>query len=139
MRVMKSLPFFKAPARFIVFKRWDKLQAADEPVAAIFLATPDVLSGLFTLSNYDREDVNGAFTPFGAGCATIVYYPYLEKNTAQPRAVIGMLDVSARPCVHPGTLSFAVPMARLHQMTGNMEESFLITPSWRKVRRRIVQ
>jgi hypothetical protein len=137
-KVMKSMPFFKAPSRFIVFKRWDKLQAADEPAVAIFLATPDVLSGLFTLSNYDREDVNGAFTPFGAGCATIVQYPYLEKNTAQPRAVIGMLDVSARPCVHTSTVSFAVPMARLQQMIGNMEESFLITPSWRKVSKRIV-
>jgi uncharacterized protein (DUF169 family) len=137
-KVMKAMPSFKAPAPFIVFKRWDKLQATDEPVVAILLASPDVLSGLFTLANYDREDVNGVFTPFGAGCATIVQYPYLERNAVQPRAVIGMLDVSARPCVHTNTLSFAVPMTRLQEMIGNMEESFLITPSWHTVSKRIV-
>jgi uncharacterized protein (DUF169 family) len=137
-KVMQAMPAFKAPSRFIVFKRWDKLQKGDEPVVAIFPATPDVLSGLFTLANYDREDVNGAFSPFGAGCATIVQYPYIEKSTASPRAVIGMLDVSARPCVHANTVTFAVPMTRLQQMIANMDESFLITSSWKKVSRRIV-
>jgi len=138
LKVMKTMPVLKAPSRFIVFKRWDKLVATDEPVVAIFLTTPDVLSGLFTLANYDRDDLNGAFTPFGAGCSTIVQYPYMERNAPQPRAVIGMLDVSARPCVHANAMSFAVPMARLQQMIANMEESFLITTSWRKVSRRIV-
>jgi Uncharacterised ArCR, COG2043 len=138
LKLMKTLPVMKAPSRFIVFKRWDKLQATDEPVVAIFLASPDTLSGLFTLANYDREDLNGVFTPFGAGCSTIVQYPYMEKNAVQPRAVIGMLDVSARPCVHANAVSFAVPMVRLQQMIANVEESFLITSSWRKVSRRIV-
>jgi len=137
-RLMKSLPIFKAPSRFIVFKRWDKLQATDEPLVVIFLASPDTLSGLFTLVNYDREDLNGAISPFGAGCSTIVQYPYMERKVAQPRAIIGMLDVSARPCVHANAISFAVPMVRLEQMFANMEESFLITSSWRKVSRRIV-
>jgi hypothetical protein len=138
LKLMKKLPVIEAPSRFIVFKRWDKLQAADEPVVAIFMASPDTLSGLFTLANYDREDLNGVFTPFGAGCSTIVQYPYMERNADQPRAVIGMLDVSARPCVHANVVSFAVPMVRLEQMLANVEESFLITSSWRKVSRRIV-
>jgi hypothetical protein len=138
INIMKLLPLFKAPSKYIVFKRWDRLAAEDEPVVVIFLANPDVVSGLFTLANYDREDVNGVFVPFGAGCGTIVQYPYLEKDATQPRAVIGMLDVSARPCVHANALSFAVPMTRFRQMVDNMEESFLITPSWRKVSRRIV-
>ena len=138
LNLMKNMPFIKAPSRFIVFKRWDKIQATDEPVVAIFLASPDTLSGLFTLANYDREDLNGAISPFGAGCSTIVHYPYMERNAVKPRAVIGMLDVSARPCVHANAVSFAVPMARLEQMIANAEESFLTTSSWRKVSRRIV-
>ena len=112
IKVMQSLPSFKAPARYIVFKRWDKLAPEDEPAVVIFLVGPDVLSGLFTLANYDRDDVSGVVSPFGAGCATIVQYPYLEKDAAQPRAVIGMLDVSARPCVHTNTLSFSLPMGK---------------------------
>jgi hypothetical protein len=48
-----------------------------------------------------------------------------------------MFDVSARPFVPAGTLSFAVPIKKFLTMVANMEESFLITQSWDKVRRRI--
>jgi hypothetical protein len=48
-----------------------------------------------------------------------------------------MFDVSARPCVPTDVLTFSVPMKRFIRMVGNMEESFLITNSWRKVLKRI--
>jgi hypothetical protein len=48
-----------------------------------------------------------------------------------------MFDVSARPHVPPNVLSFAIPMAKFTHMVNNMEESFLITRSWQKVRERI--
>jgi COG2043 family uncharacterized protein len=131
-------PRFKAPAKFIVFKRWDALEASDDPEVAIFFARPDVLSGLFTLANFDECEPNGVFAPFAAGCGTIVQYPYLEKALDRPRAVLGMFDVSARPFVPGDVLSFAVPMNKLAHMIENMEESFLITPSWGKVRSRLI-
>ena len=64
-------------------------------------------------------------------------YPYLEKGSARSKAVIGMLDVSARPCVPKETLTFAVPMNKFIRMVHNMEESFLITRSWEKVKKRM--
>jgi hypothetical protein len=96
-----------------------------------------VLSGLFTLANYDEADPNGVICPFGAGCSTIVQYPHFEGMSDHPRGVIGMLDVSARPCVPANVITFAVPMKKLVGMVSNMEESFLITGSWGKVKRRI--
>ena len=48
-----------------------------------------------------------------------------------------MFDVSARPFVPAGVLTFAAPMAKFARMVDNMEESFLITDSWAQVRRRI--
>jgi hypothetical protein len=48
-----------------------------------------------------------------------------------------MFDISARPCVPRETLTFAVPMNKFISMIGNMEESFLITHSWDKVKKRI--
>jgi uncharacterized protein (DUF169 family) len=135
--VMKSMPSFTAPGRFIVFKRWDMLDTADEPAIVIFFAKPDVLSGLFTLANYDEAMQNGVIAPFGAGCSSIVMYPYLERDSQRPRAVLGMFDVSARPFVPREMLTFAVPMNKFERMIANMEESFLITPSWDKVRKRI--
>jgi uncharacterized protein (DUF169 family) len=135
--MLKITPKFKAPARFIVFKRFDALEEGDNPEAVIFFAQPDVLSGLFTLANFDETEPNGVFCPFSAGCGSIVQYPYLEKQSARPRAVIGMFDVSARPYVPKETLTFAVPMNKFVRMIDNMEECFLITRSWDKVKKRI--
>ncbi|MHC4425799.1 MAG: DUF169 domain-containing protein [Planctomycetota bacterium] len=134
---MERAPKFEAPGRFIVFKRWDMLEEPEEPDVVIFLARPDVLSGLFTLANFDAVELNGVFSPFAAGCGSIVQYPYLEKKSDCPKGVLGMFDVSARPFVPADVLSFSVPMKKFTTMVENIEESFLITRSWSKVNKRI--
>jgi hypothetical protein len=132
-------PTLQAPAKSIVFKRWDLLEEADEPAVVIFFAEPDVLSGLFTLANFDIATPDGVWAPFGAGCASTIQYPYLEKDADMPRAVLGLFDVSARPFVSSDTLTFSVPMNRFEQMIDNVEESFLTTESWNRIRTRIAQ
>ena len=133
----KHSPTFKAPSRYIVFKRWDMLTEEDNPEVVIFFARPDVLAGLYTLANYDNADLNGAVAPWGSGCSSIVQNPYFEKDSPNPRAIIGMFDVSARPFVARDELSFSVPMKKFTAMAANMEESFLITGSWKLVQKRM--
>ena len=137
MELMKNQKTLPINGQNIVFKRWDNLTENDCPDVVIFFARPDVLSGLFTLANFDQTDPNGTITPFGAGCGTIVYYPYLESLTERQRAVIGMFDPSARPCVGEDILTFAIPMKRFEKIIGFMEESFLVTETWTTVRKRI--
>jgi len=134
---LENHPVFEAPGRSILFKRWDQLDEEDDPAVAIFFAPPDVLSGLFTLANFDEVDPQAVIAPFGSGCSSIVYQPYLELEAERPRAVLGMFDVSARPCVPGGTLTLAVPWPKFVRMVQHMDESFLITDSWRKVRSRL--
>jgi len=128
---------FKAPARYIIFKRWDKLEPSDKPEVVIFFARPDVLSGLFTLAGFDVSQPYGVIAPFSSGCGAIVQNPYLEKDSSEPRGIIGMFDVSARPYVRSDELTFAAPMNKFETMIENMEESFLITESWKMVQKRI--
>jgi uncharacterized protein (DUF169 family) len=135
--IMEKVPQFDAPGKYIIFKRWDMLQEADEPDVVIFFAPSDVLSGLFTLANYDEAELNGVISPFSAGCGSIVQYPYVEKESEHPRGVLGMFDISARPFVSGDVLSFSVPLKKFTVMIENMEESFLITQSWGKIQRRI--
>ena len=135
--MMRKVPKFEAPGSFIVFKRWDMLDESDEPDVVVFFVRPDILSGLFTLANFDVGELNGVFCPFSAGCGSIVQYPYLEKESDRPRAVAGMFDVSARPFVPEDILSFSVPMNKFVTMVENVNESFLITPSWGKIQKRI--
>jgi hypothetical protein len=61
---VKNWPLFEAPAKFVVFKRWDRLTESDEAEVVIFFGEPDVLSGLFTLANFDEVEPNGVFCAF---------------------------------------------------------------------------
>jgi uncharacterized protein (DUF169 family) len=135
--IIKNWPSLKASAPYITFKRWDNLEEEDKPEVVVFFAQPDALSGLFTLFNYDQSDPEGVITPMSSGCASIISYPLIEKNSARPRAVIGMFDPSARPMVAKDVLSFAVPLTGLENMLNNIEESFLITHTWQVLQKRI--
>lgn len=131
---IETLP---AKGRYSIFKRWDLLSESDDPEVVIFFAKADVLSGLFTLANFDEAGENGVIAPFGAGCGSIVYLPYRESKKDEPKCVLGMFDVSARPGVEMDVLSFSVPIKRFEVMVDNMDRSFLTTEAWAKVRKRI--
>jgi hypothetical protein len=73
------------------------------------------MSGLFTRSNFDQHEPNGTFAPFRSGCGSSIYYPYRESLSERQRAVIGMFDPSARPCVAENILTFAIPVKQLNK------------------------
>jgi len=131
-----SLP---AEGRCYTFKRWDMLTAEDNPDVVIFFARPEVLSALFTLASFDQSDPDGVICPFGSGCSSIIHYPRLEQKRDTPRAVLGMFDPSARPCVPVDMLTFAVPMKKFEKMIENMGGSFLITKTWEKQKAKIAK
>jgi hypothetical protein len=134
---LKNHPPFEAPGQYLVFKRWDMLRSDEQPVVVIFFASSDVLSGLFTLANFDHSDPFAVIAPMGAGCASIINYPMEESRQLSPRCVLGMFDVSARPHVPENILTFSIPIKRFEQMVENMGESFLITDSWQAIKKRI--
>jgi uncharacterized protein (DUF169 family) len=134
---LANAPVVESRGKNMVFKRWDNLIEDDHPEVVIFFATPDVLSALYTLSNFDRKDLNGVIAPFGAGCATIIQYPLMEAGTEHPRSVMGMFDISARPYVPENVITMAIPFGRFQTIVAFMEESFLITESWGMVKKRI--
>lgn len=118
---MKFYQPFQAPAKYAVFKRWDKLEPSDEPMVVIFVEKPDVIAALFTLANYDHPNLNGAIAPFGSGCSSIVYNPMRELQSENPRAVLGMFDISARPYIPPETLTIAIPWTKFVRMVDSTE------------------
>jgi len=136
-KIYEQMPVYKAPGRFIVFKRWDNISEHDEPEVVIFFTEPDVLSGLFTLYRFDEIDRDIVYAPFGSGCSTIVQFPYLEKDVDHPRAVIGMFDPSARPYVPRNVVTFSFPVKKLVSMIENMDESYLITKTWETIQKRM--
>jgi hypothetical protein len=132
-----NLPKLPTKGEHVIFKRWDHLNEKDDPDAVIFFATPDVLSGLFTLTCFDSTAEDAVIAPFGAGCTNLIYYPYREQLNGRGRAVIGLMDPSARKCAKADLVTFAIPITKFMAMIDQMEESFLITDTWKIIQKRI--
>jgi uncharacterized protein (DUF169 family) len=127
-----------APATYCVFKPIEAFQQGNtKPDVVALFVSPDILSGLFTLTNYALETTEAVYSPFGSGCSTILTYPLREAEKESPRAVVGMFDVSARSMVEKETLSFAMPYSVFLKLLENVSGSFLQTESWKKVLQRI--
>ncbi len=136
-RYVENMPVPPAEGRYLVFKRWDRLEEDEHPAAAVFLGNPHTISGLFTLANFRTLDQLAVITPFCSGCGSIISYPLAERERKEPRGVIGMFDVSARPFINDNVLSFSAPIGKILEMLEDMDESFLTTDSWKRVSRRI--
>jgi len=132
-----NLPKLPTNGDHLIFKRWDYLEEHDQPAAAIFFATPDVLSGLYTLAIFDSTAEDAVIVPFGAGCTNLVYYPYREEHNGKSRAVIGLMDPSARKCAKSDLVTFSIPITKFLAMIDQMEESFLVTDTWKVIQGRI--
>jgi len=126
-----------APASYCVFKPIEQFQGEIKPEVVVFFVTPDILSGLFTLTNYSLETTDAVYTPFGSGCSAILTYPLKEVEKEKPRAILGMFDVSARPMVEKDVLTLAMPYSIFLKLLENVSDSFLQTESWKKVLQRI--
>ena len=126
-----------APATYCVFQSIEQFQKERKPEVVVFFVPPDILAGLFTLTNYALESTDGVYTPFGSGCSTILTHPLKEAEKEQPRAILGMFDVSARPMVERDILTLAMPYSIFLKLLENVSGSFLETESWKRVLQRI--
>jgi len=127
----------QAPGKYLVFKRWDTLEEPDEPQVVFFFGNPNVIAGLHGLANFDMMTPYGVIAPFGTGCDSIVGFPMHELESEQPKAVLGALDPSVRIRFKPHILTFSAPWPKFLSMLKNMDESFLVTNSWSKVKSRL--
>jgi len=132
-KFVDALPMTEVPATYVVYKPLDQLTEEETPEVVVFLANVEQLSALSVLANYERGTGQSVIIPFGAGCHTIGIMPYAEAKSAEPRAIIGLTDISARRHVAKDILSFAVPFPMFLQMEENVEGSFLNKEVWKNL------
>ncbi|MCD8182838.1 MAG: GNAT family N-acetyltransferase [Bacteroides sp.] len=128
----------KATKNYLHFARIDQVASFDEAEGLLFLATPDVLSGLATWAYFDNNAPDAVATPFGSGCCSVVTQTVIENRNQGRRTFLGFLDPSVRPHFEPDLLSFTIPMSRFKEMYHTMRESCLFdTHAWGKIKERI--
>lgn len=127
-----------APAPWLNFARIDSLSSFSGVEGLLFLATPDILSGLAAWAYFDNNDPSAVSAPFGSGCSATLTAALAENRRGGRRAFIGLFDPSVRKHLPAGVLGFAVPMSRFREMCAAMRSTCLFgTPAWSAIRARI--
>jgi hypothetical protein len=137
-KFLACLPLAEVPNRYVVLKPLRETDLDRDNVRSItFLVNPDQLSALAILANYDGQDNENVVMPFAAGCQSMGIFTYRENGKPNPRAVVGLIDLSARQNVRrqlgKDLLSFSVTAAMFRRMEANVEGSFLERPLWKSL------
>lgn len=128
----------RAVNQYLHFARIDKVETFEKPEGILFLATPDMLSGLTTWAYFDNNKDDAVASLFGSGCSTVVTQTILENRKDGQRTFIGFFDPSVRPFFEPDILSYTIPMSRFKEMYHTMRSSCLFdTHAWGKIKERI--
>lgn len=135
---MECLPMTQIPARYVVFKPIKDIDEAHADLrVVIFLCNIDQIAALTVLANYGRGHNENVIFPFAAGCQSIGIYPYREAERPEPRAVLGLNDISARlylkRILKDDVMSFAMPLALYREMEANLTGSFLEQDTWKQL------
>ena len=138
-KFIRDLPLTDIPKPFVVFQPLSDVdQDGEKPQTVIFFVNPDQLSALTVLANYGREGNENVIIPYAAGCQTIGIYPYREAGLKNPRAVVGLTDLSARVYVRKQLgeshlMTFSVPFNLYDEMEQNVPGSFLERHTWQSL------
>ncbi|MEI7827354.1 MAG: DUF169 domain-containing protein [Euryarchaeota archaeon] len=136
----ERLPQIMLPTRYVVMKPLAEVtdDETDEVAIIVFIVNADQLSALATLANFDRPTNDNVSTFFGSGCGSLVMQVLEQARSEQPKAVIGLTDITARKYLDKNTLSFSVPFKRFLEMEANVDESFLTKgKDWPKIIERL--
>lgn len=124
--------------QYLHFARIDKVDSLESVEGVLFLATPDMLSGLTTWAFFDNNAEDAVTSSFGSGCSAVVTQTVLENHKGGRRTFIGFFDPSVRPYFEPNLLSFTIPMSRFKEMYETMRSSCLFdTHAWGKIKERM--
>ena len=138
-KFIDSLPMTEVPTKYVVMKPLEQVdEMADDLRVVIFLGDMDQIAALTVLANYGRGHNENVIFPFAAGCQSIGIYPYREAERPEPRAVLGLNDISARVylkrMLKDDVMSFAMPTALFKEMEANLTGSFLEQDTWAQLK-----
>lgn len=123
-----------------VFKPLLEFEAHETPELVIFFVNADELSALVYLLHFNSpESEDRIVTRFISGCGSVVTLPMKLKNEGKMQAVWGMHDISVRRRLPKDLMTLTMPYDLLVEITKYIDETFIITESWKAIKERNIQ
>jgi uncharacterized protein (DUF169 family) len=139
-KFLENLPVYDAKDGYIVMKPIHEVDEGEDVRSVVFVANPDQIAVLSILANYGTGNIREGIivTAGAAGCQAMGVCTYAEGESASPRAVVGLTDLSARRAVRStlgkNVLTFSVPFAMYREMEENVNGSCLGLDLWKELR-----
>ncbi len=134
-RFVAGLPFRDVGEKVVIAKPLESISDDDNVKSVTFFVEPDGIAALVNLANHLRPERENVGIPWAAGCQVIGIFAYRELRSDNPRALVGMTDLSARKNVRGqlGTqvMSFTIPWPMFLEMEENVEGSFFQRHTWK--------
>jgi len=123
-----------------VFKPLADFEQNEKPEIVIFFVNADELSALVYLLHFNApESEDRIVTRFISGCGSIVTLPMKLKKEGKMQAVWGMHDISVRRRLPKELMTLTMPYELLIEIAKDIDQSFIITESWKAIRERNTQ
>ena len=136
-RIFDAVDPVPASGAYCIFQPISHFGTAQQPQIVCFFARPESLCGLHQLATFVTNDPEVVSSPWSAACGSLVVWPRKFMGQGKMKAVLGGWDPSARKFFSTDELSFSVPFDMFRRMLQRFEESFLMTDTWKTVRKKI--
>lgn len=135
--ILHGLPRYDIPNKYVLFKPLSRTDPDENIRAVIFPVTPFELSGLVTLAGSVMAGTDPVQVPQGPDCTSIGAFAYAQAESAEPRAVLGMMGTDGREMMRrrfrDDIVTLALPLPLFQRMEAEAGDCIFQTPSWKKL------
>jgi len=120
----------------VIFKPLEQFVADEKPEIVIFFANPDQLSALVFLINFAAPNEERIVTKMASACVSVFTSPMKYARKHEKKAVWGLHDISVRKQMPKDLMTLTLTIELFMEVYENINESFLSTENWRKLKER---
>ena len=135
--ILHGLPRYNIPYKYVLFKPLSRTDSDENIRAVIFPVSPVELSGLVTLAGSVMPGTDPVQVPQGADCNSITAFAYAQADSADPRAVLGMLGIDGRKLMRKrfrdDILTLTLPIPLFQRMEEEANDCVFQIPSWKRL------
>ena len=131
-----ALPYSDRAYPRIVFAPMSRWKEIGTPDLVYLFLNPDQLGALVSMLCSHNGKIFNTISPYCSACQCIMFAAE-EMEKEEPKAVMGLFDISQRYQPLANLLSLTMPYSRWLDLSCDLDKSCLTTHSWRAIEKRM--